>query len=393
MFCARPDRVRVAAKYFIDHFQGDVLYAVKANPSDWVLDALYEARLRHFDVASLGEVERVAARFADATLAFMHPVKSRRAIARAFHEFGVRIFAFDSFGELDKILEETNFSPDLTLILRLAVSTDGAELPLRDKFGACADAPALLQKARRHSAQLGVSFHVGSQMKRVEAYAQAMNEASRIIVRAGVIVDIVDVGGGFPAIYPGDDLPGMDQYFATIHRAFDEMMVLNNARLWCEPGRALVAEAGSVLARVELRKDDALYLNDGAYGNLFDAAHCRWLYPTRMHRPTSDNRTDAESASPLTPFRFYGPTCDSIDYMPGPFWLPEDIREGDYVEIGMMGAYGTAMQTRFNDFGETKTIFVADAPYASLFPIEPCETHNDKAQMEEAHKLRSARRR
>lgn len=385
MFCARPDRVRVAAKYFLDHFQGDVLYAVKANPSDWVLDALYEAGLRHFDVASLGEVERVAARFADATLAFMHPVKSRRAIARAFHEFGVRIFAFDSFGELDKILEETHYAPDLTLILRLAVSNDGAELPLRDKFGASSDAAALLQKARHDCAQLGVSFHVGSQMKRVDAYAQAMAEASRIIVRAGVIVDIVDVGGGFPAIYPGDELPGMDQYFAAIHRAFDEMMVLNNARLWCEPGRALVAEAGSVLARVELRKDDALYLNDGAYGNLFDAAHCRWLYPTRMHR------IEGEVASQLKPFRFYGPTCDSIDYMPGPFWLPEDINEGDYIEIGMMGAYGTAMQTRFNDCGETKTIVVADAPYASLFPAKPSETGDDLAGTEEAHRALSAR--
>jgi ornithine decarboxylase len=359
---ARPHRVAAAAQWFRAHFPGEVFYAVKANPSHWVLDALWGAGVQNFDVASDAEAQLIATRFPGAQVAFMHPVKSRRAIARAFHEFGVKTFALDSEDELDKILAETGGAKDLTLVVRFAVDGDGAAYPLTRKFGVNPDeAPALLRKTRQASEEmLGVSFHVGSQCMRPDAFRAAMDMVNRAIVEAGVLVDIVDVGGGFPAIYPGMTPPPMMDYMNAIKAGFEDMFVAQNAKLWAEPGRALVAEAGSTVTRVELRKGDALYLNDGAFGTLFDATHLNWAFPAKLLR-------QEPSRAKLAPFRLYGPTCDSMDAAAGPFMLPADIGEGDLIEIGSLGAYGTAMGTRFNGFGETVTIESKDAPWPSMY--------------------------
>ncbi len=364
---ARQGALAVAARWFRNNFRGDVLYAVKANPSPWVIHALAAAGIAAFDVASIPEIELIAAHAPGARLAFMHPVKSRATIARAYFDHGVRTFALDSHEELAKIGESTGGAGDLNLIVRLAVETSGAAYPLTGKFGVgAAEAPALLLAARRATdVAMGVSFHVGSQCMRPSAYQSAMAQASRALVRAGVFADVVNVGGGFPSIYPGMVPPDLGDYIAAVDRGFAEMMVHEATELWCEPGRALVAEGASLLTRVELRRGDALYLNDGAYGSLFDAAHAKWPFPVKLVRATG-----AASAH-LRPFHFFGPTCDSADRMPGPFWLPEDACEGDYVEIGMMGAYGVAMATRFNGFGETETAAVEDAPMASLFGLAP----------------------
>lgn len=359
---ARPHRVTAAATWFRENFPGDVFYAVKANPSPWVLDALWAAGIKNFDVASDNEAALIHGRFPGAQIAFMHPVKSRRAIARAFHDFGVKTFALDSEDELEKILAETNGAKDLTLVVRFAVSGDGAAYPLARKFGVTAEeAPALLRRVRQASEEmLGVSFHVGSQCMRPDAYRSAMDGVNRAIVKAGVVVDIVDIGGGFPAIYPGMSPPPMIEYVNAIKAGFEEMFVAQNAKLWAEPGRALVAEAGSTVTRVELRKGDALYLNDGAFGTLFDATHLNWAFPAKLLRTTP-------SRAKLAPFRLYGPTCDSMDAAAGPFMLPADIREGDLIEIGSLGAYGTAMGTRFNGFGETVTIASSDSPWPTMY--------------------------
>jgi len=378
----RPEAVAVAATWFQTNFKGDVLYAVKANPSPWVIRTLWDTGVRVFDVASLPEIELVAAAAPGAKMAFMHPVKSRAAIARAYHDFGVRTFALDTHEELAKILDATDGADDLDLIVRLAVNAAGAQYALGGKFGVDLDqAPALLLAARRATSGLmGVSFHVGSQCMRPTAYQAAMAQASRALVRAGVFADIVDVGGGFPSVYPGMIPPDMADYVDSIHRGFAEMMVHETTELWCEPGRALVAESTSILCKVELKKGDALYLNDGAYGSLFDAAHVKWPFPVKLIR-------DGEAASELKPFRFYGPTCDSIDHLPGPFWLPEDVNEGDYIEIGMLGAYGVAMNTRFNGYGDTLTVEVTDAPMASMFGLAKRMIAVPKAEEEEARKV------
>jgi ornithine decarboxylase len=361
--------VAVAARWFQDNFQGDVFYAVKANPSPWVIETLAKHGVRSFDVASIPEIELVAAHAPGARMAFMHPVKSRKAIETAYRKYGVRTFALDTHEELAKILEATGGARDLTLIVRLAVVAEGASYSLSGKFGADVhEAPSLLLAARSATeGKLGVSFHVGSQCMRPTAYQAAMAQAQRAIVRAGVMVDIVDVGGGFPSVYPGMAPPDLEHYVDSIQRGFAEMSVHEETELWCEPGRALVAEASSILVKVELKKGDALYLNDGSYGSLFDAAHVKWPFPVKLYR--GDGEDAHEVGGPLKPFRFYGPTCDSLDHMPGPFWLPEDVQEGDYIEIGMLGAYGIAMNTRFNGFGDAETVVVDDAPMASMFGL------------------------
>ena len=388
---ARPDAVATAARWFQDKFKGDVFYAVKANPSPWVIETLAANGVTSFDVASMPEIELVN-RFAPGSrVAFMHPVKSRAAIATAYRDHGVTIFALDTHEELAKILAATGGADDLTLIVRLAVSATGAAYSLSGKFGVEAhEATSLLLATRQATrGRMGVSFHVGSQCMRPTAFQAAMTQTSRAIVRAGVMVDIVDVGGGFPSVYPGMVPPDMADYFDSIERGFAEMMVHEDTELWCEPGRALVAEGSSILTRVELKKGDALYLNDGSYGSLFDAAHTKWPFPVKLFRNTDGEAREVarDVDGPMKPFRFYGPTCDSIDHMPGPFWLPEDVAEGDYIEIGMLGAYGVAMNTRFNGFGDADTVEVRDAPMGSMFGLAGRNIRLPREQQEEDRKV------
>lgn len=366
--CVRPHAAEKAAGWFARRFPGDVLYAVKANPCPAVIDAVYRAGVTWFDVASLPEIRLIAERYPDAALAFMHPAKSRAAIRAAYFDYGVRIFAVDTTEELAKVMAETNGARDLHIVVRLAVASDYAQHKLERKFGAeGAAAVMLLREARSVADELGVSFHVGSQCMRPEAWRAAMASVSALIRKAGVTVDIVDVGGGFPSAYPGLTPPPMEDYVREIEAAFAEMPVLENADLWCEPGRALCAEAGSHIVRVELRKGDALYLNDGAYGTLFDAAHGGLVYPTRLLREAGG------AQRPLAPFRFYGPTCDSIDAMTGPFILPADVGEGDYIEIGMTGAYGAALASGFNGFGVYEEALLSDAPLTPACAAEAGE--------------------
>jgi ornithine decarboxylase len=388
---ARPDAVAVAARWFQENFKGDVFYAVKANPSPWVIETLVANGVGSFDVASVPEIELVSQFAPGARMAFMHPVKSRRAIAQAYFDHGVRTFALDTHEELAKIIEATGGAQDLNLMVRLGVAAEGAAYSLSGKFGVDAhQAPGLLLAARRATQELmGVSFHVGSQCMRPTAYQAAMAQASRALVRAGVFADVVDVGGGFPSVYPGMIPPDLGDYMDSIDRGFAEMMVHETTELWCEPGRALVAEASSILTKVELKKGDALYLNDGSYGSLFDAAHTKWPFPVKLIRGEGGEAEEVEG--PLKPFRFYGPTCDSIDHMPGPFWLPEDVREGDYVEIGMLGAYGVAMNTRFNGFGDAETVAVRDAPMASMFGLARRSIPTPATQVQNVVKLTRAR--
>jgi ornithine decarboxylase len=384
----RPDTVALAARWFQRNFKGDVFYAVKVNPSPWAVRAVLDGGVTSFDVASLAEIELVAEHAPGARMAFMHPVKSRRAISAAYFDHGVRTFSLDTHDELAKILDATGAAKDLNLIVRLAAPIDGgAAYPLGGKFGVDPhEAPGLLLATRRATQDLmGVAFHVGSQCMRPTAYQAAMSSASRSLVRAGVFADVVDVGGGFPSVYPGMVPPSLSDYMDSIDRGFSEMMVHETTELWCEPGRALVAESTSVLARVDLRKGDALYLNDGAYGAMFDATHAKWPFPVKLVR-------DGEASdAPLKPFRFYGPTCDSLDHMPGPFWLPEDVNEGDYVEIGMLGAYGVAMATRFNGYGDHDEAVLTDAPMASMYGLAPRSIPTPRTESDTVVKLSRAR--
>ena len=360
----RPHAATRAARFFVEKFPGKSLYAVKANPSPALLETLWAAGITHYDVASLGEVRLVHKFLPDAKLCFMHPVKSERAIGQAYHNHNVKTFSLDSHEELDKIVRATAkdgvLAADLELCVRIRVSSEHAKLSLASKFGAEPDKVAdLLVATRQVADSLGIAFHVGSQAMTPAAYAEAMELVRAAIVEASVTVDIVDVGGGFPSVYPGMEPPPLESYFEVIHRTFEDLPVSYSSELWCEPGRALCAEYASLLVKVEKRRGTELFINDGAYGALFDAAHVAWRFPVVLQRENV--------AAELTEFAFYGPTCDDMDYMAGPFLLPADTKAGDFIEVGMLGAYGCAMRTEFNGFGDVEDFIVEDEPMASLY--------------------------
>jgi len=361
----RPHAARRAARFFLEKFPGRSLYAVKANPSPDLLRILWNEGVTHYDVASIGEVRLVRDILPGAVLCFMHPVKAEEAIAEAYFEHGVRTFSLDTLEELEKIIRATSAdgvaATDLNLLVRLQVSSKHAKYSLASKFGADpSELKALLFGARQAADALGICFHVGSQAMSPAAYADAMELVRNAIVEAAVTVDIIDVGGGFPSTYPGMEPPPLEAYFQVIHSTFEALPISYSAELWCEPGRALCAEYASLLVRVEKRRGSELYINDGAYGALFDAAHVGWRFPVALVR-------DHESVVKPLGFSFYGPTCDDLDHMAGPFELPADVQAGDYVEIGMLGAYGCAMRTGFNGFGVDSVQVVEDEPMATLY--------------------------
>jgi ornithine decarboxylase len=357
----RPHAAQRAANWFLGNFPGRVLYAAKANDAPEIVQALVDAGIRCFDVASLVEIERIA-RIDGAQLYFMNPIKSRGAIVRAYREFGVRSFAFDSDDELDKIVEETGGADDLELYLRVACPNTHSLIPLEGKFGASSeDAPALLLRARQIARRLGLTFHVGSQAVVPSAFSEALRQIGQLIVTSGVLVDAIDIGGGFPSRYPHSDPPDLAVFMEEVVRAADELAVRHNCELMCEPGRALVAEAESVIVRVDARRDNALYVNDGAFGTLFDAAYSGFRFPARLVA------TSRRKQKPVAEFSLYGPTCDSSDHLPGPFVLPACVREGDYIEIGQIGAYGRVLANRFNGYGEYDEAILTDEPMLSMY--------------------------
>ena len=362
VYCLRPAAVTTATRWFIDNFPGRTLFAVKTNP--YFVPTVAAAGLKHFDVASIAEIEDVARQVPGARMSFMHPVKSRLSIRRAYFEFGIRDFSLDCEAELEKILEETRGAQDLNLFVRLKVSNRHSCMSLAGKFGVTdAAASRLLLRTRQAADELGICFHAGSQLMRPEAYVEAMEEVANQIRRSGVIIDILDVGGGFPSVYPHSSPPPLADFVNAINTVFETMPVSETCELWCEPGRALVAEAASLVVRVELRKGNALYINDGVFGGLFDAGQPQFIYPTQVLKPKS------QLSGSLQEFNFFGPTCDSADYMPGPFLLPANIDEGDYIEIGGLGAYSMQLRTEFNGFYQKELVEVTDGPLLSMYGI------------------------
>ncbi len=366
LHCIRPAAIAAASRNFVQSFNGDVLYAVKCNPEPAVLRAVWEGGVRDFDCASIAEVSLVRRMFPGAAIHFMHPVKSRAAIREAWCVHGVRDFVLDSPDELAKILCEINTVEGAALdarpglFVRLALPKSGAAIDLSSKFGADFEtAVALLQAARPVAGVLGVAFHVGSQCMDPLAWRDAMARAGAVIRAAGVRVEVIDVGGGFPAAYPDAEPPPLGAFMAEIDAAFDALD-LPGVRLWAEPGRALAAGGGSVVVRVQLRKGRMLYVNDGVYGSLADAGALGFRFPTRLIRAVSGG-----SGAPDVAFGLFGPSCDSLDVMNGPFLLPEDVAEGDWIEIGQLGAYGSCLRTAFNGFDRAAIVEVRDAAMLS----------------------------
>tara|TARA_Y100000590_G_scaffold100573_1_gene114335 strand:- start:1480 stop:2658 length:1179 start_codon:yes stop_codon:yes gene_type:complete len=365
VYCIRKKSIQIASKIFQKKFPGKVLYAVKTNPHPEVLKTILQTGINSFDVASIKEIEDIRKIDPKAKCAYMHTVKSRESISEAYFKFGVKTFSLDSKDELIKIIESTNNAKNLELFVRVSVSNEHAEIDLSKKFGVLTtEALGLLRLTKQYANKIGLSFHVGSQCMHPISYSKGITEIGNIIKKTKIVPDYINVGGGFPTIYPDLIPQSIDSYFEEIKNSLKKLKLEKMPEIFCEPGRAIVAESGSTIVKVNLRKKQKLYINDGTYGTLFDAGVPNIVYPSRLIK------NGKAISKKLTSFDFFGPTCDSMDYMKGPFILPNNIKENDYIELGQLGAYGLTFRTEFNGFYSDEIYEVEDDPIMSMYDKE-----------------------
>ena len=365
VYCIRRDSINIASKFFQNKFPGKILYAVKTNPHPLVLKTIVESGINDFDIASIKEVEAIRSVSPDAKCSYMHTVKSKESINEAYFKYNIKTFSIDTKDELIKILNSTNQAKDLELFVRVAVSNEHAEIDLSKKFGAqTSEAIGLYRLTKQYAKKIGLSFNVGSQCMHPISYSKGINEIKYIIKKTKIVPDVINIGGGFPTIYPDLVPQSLDSYFEEIKNSLNKLKLEKKPEIICEPGRAIVAESGSTIVRVNLRKKQKLYINDGTYGTLFDAGVPNIVYPSRI---ITSGRIISKK---LTSFDFYGPTCDSMDYMKGPFILPNNIKEGDYIELGQLGAYGLTFRTQFNGYYSDSIYEVCDDPIMTMYDKE-----------------------
>ncbi len=365
VYCIRRDSINIASKFFQNKFPGKILYAVKTNPHPLVLKTIVESGINDFDIASIKEVEAIRSVSPDAKCSYMHTVKSKESINEAYFKYNIKTYSIDTKDELIKILNSTNQAKDLELFVRVAVSNEHAEIDLSKKFGAqTSEAIGLYRLTKQYAKKIGLSFHVGSQCMHPISYSKGINEIKYVIKKTKIVPDVINIGGGFPTIYPDLVPQSLDSYFEEIKNSLNKLKLEKKPEIICEPGRAIVAESGSTIVRVNLRKKQKLYINDGTYGTLFDAGVPNIVYPSRI---ITSGRIISKK---LTSFDFYGPTCDSMDYMKGPFILPNNIKEGDYIELGQLGAYGLTFRTQFNGYYSDSIYEVCDDPIMTMYDKE-----------------------
>ena len=362
VYCIRPNEIKKSVNFFKENFPGNILYAVKTNPNEKIIKQIIANGVSEFDVASLNEIKLINKIFPEAKLHFMHTIKSKESIALAYNLYNVKSFSLDSKDELRKILDATNQAKDLELFVRIAISNEHAEIDLSRKFGALpSEALGLVRLCKQHAKKLGISFHVGSQCMHKISYSKGIKEIGNIIRKTKIIPDIINVGGGFPSIYPDLNPEPLSNYIIEIKKELNNLKLDKLPKIICEPGRAIVAESGSTIVKVILRKKNNLYINDGTYGSLFDAGAPNFVLPSKM---ITEGRVQSKK---LTAFSFFGPTCDGLDYMKGPFLLPNNIKEGDYIELGQLGAYSLTFRTNFNGFYSNEIHELSDKPIMSMY--------------------------
>ena len=362
VYCIRPNEIKKSVNFFKEKFPGKILYAVKTNPNEKIIKQIISNGINEFDVASLNEIKLINKIFPEAKLHFMHTVKSKESIASAYNDYNVKSFSLDSKDELSKILDATNQAKDLELFVRIAISNEHAEIDLSRKFGALpSEALGLVRLCKQHAKKLGISFHVGSQCMHKISYSKGIKEIGNIIKKTKIIPDTINVGGGFPSVYPDLNPEPLSNYMMEIKKELNNLKLDKLPEIICEPGRAIVAESGSTIVKVILRKKNNLYINDGTYGSLFDAGAPNFVLPSKM---ITEGRVQSKK---LTAFSFFGPTCDGLDYMKGPFLLPNNIKEGDYIELGQLGAYSLTFRTNFNGFYSNEIHELSDKPIMSMY--------------------------
>jgi ornithine decarboxylase len=355
VYCIYPDALRSNAREFVGNFAGRVLYAVKANDHPAFIDLLYDGGVRHFDCASLAEIETVMTTCRDARCYFMTPVRLRGAARKAQSDFGVRHFLIDHPSGLNQLAGEIDMSSSV-IFARMATSHPAAMQDLSVRFGAPPETvPAILEAIVASGAEPALAFNVGSSVTRPDAYRYAIGLANEVLRNLSCEIRLLDIGGGFPVSYPGFDVPPLDEFFSVIDADAATLPGAANREILCEPGRALAAPGMSAVVEVLLRKDDRLFLNDGMYGIFWELrfkGHDR--FPVRVFRDGVPLNGETKQ------FRMFGPTCDSTDVLPGALQLPADIRPGDHLEFGWIGAYSLAGRTSFNGFHSEHIVTISD---------------------------------
>ncbi|MTI08870.1 type III PLP-dependent enzyme domain-containing protein [Curvivirga aplysinae] len=352
--CVYPHLVRQMARDFLDGFNGTPMYAVKANPSPLVLKELYAAGIRHFDTASMDEIKLINSMFPDATCYFMAPSKFVGAAKEAYEKYGLRHFVADHQSEIDRLLNDTG--DDANIFIRLKAHSEEAVYELSSKFGmANEDAVKALQYLESKGRKANISFHVGSLCTHPDAFPRAVANAAGVAKEAGVKLNALDVGGGFPYKYPSMETPPLKDFFDAIDEAVKAADLPKDCEILCEPGRALSANAQSLLLQIIMIKDDQIYLNDGIYGSMSEVGMTDLVrYPYRLVS------CDGPRANETKGFGTYGPTCDTLDVMNMHFELPVDVQVGDWIEIGILGAYSNAVASNFNGFSADNWMVVED---------------------------------
>jgi ornithine decarboxylase len=367
VYCVDVARLRNNVREFVEHFPGTTLFAVKCNPQTHVLGIIHAAGIDHYDVASIGEIEHVGRQFPAARMFYMHPVKTVSSIAAAYRDFHVREFVVDHIDELCKIPLAIaaagggyGNAPRVRVFVRIKTRpAAGTSFVLSRKFGAEHDqAVQLLREVERLGYAAGIAFHVGSQCTTTAPYTEALDDAFRIVAASGVRISAVDVGGGFPAYYPGVNAPPLPDYFNVIAGGLEQFRAGENGiDVFCEPGRAIVASAVSIVTQVHLKKDNMLYLNDGFYGSLVEANQAEGSI--RLSGQTFTEAGPRSGEAQL--YSLYGPTCDSLDALGDAVWLAGDTAMNDWVVFDHMGAYSNALVTEFNGFQSNYFVAIEDA--------------------------------
>ena len=333
-----------------DNFKGKVLYAVKANPQEFIIKLLAKNGLKSFDVASLNEIKLIKNILPQSEIYFMNPIKSRNAIKESYFKYRVKNFTIDNFYEFEKIKEETKSSKDINLFIRLSVPNTFSKINLSNKFGINEkEALILLKKLKKENYRTGISFNVGSQCMNPKAYEAGIRKVKKVLQKSNINIDFLNIGGGFPSEYNDHESFSLKTFINKINDSLRHFFP-TNINLLSEPGRSIVSDCMSFVVRINLRKKNKLFINDGIHGHLNNAGYRKFSYPVKLF-----NRIDKNSI--IKPFSLFGPTCDSGDFIKGPFFLPNSIKEGDWIEFSQMGAYTITMQTNFNGFYNDPSIF------------------------------------
>ena len=345
VYCIFPHVYREKAKEFLGGFPGRVLYAVKANAEPIVLRLLMDAGVHHFDCASLHEIEEVDTLDPDAKKYFMTPVRIRGAAGTAQEKHGVRHFMVDHLSGLSQLATEIDTSRAV-IFARMAVHHESAFEDLSARFGAPPEEmPALLEAIHDSGAEPALAFNVGSSVTDPDAYRYSMSVAKSVLEQLPFRLRLIDIGGGYPKSYPDFIVPELEEYFRAVTESVTTLPLADNAEVLGEPGRALAAPGMSAVVEVLLRKDDHLFINDGMFGVF-------WLLridgPDRF--PVRTFRDGRPHEGGTMEFKISGPTCDSTDTLPGLVPLPVDIRAGDYLEFGNIGAYSISGRTDYNGY-------------------------------------------